>query len=199
LFVGFTILRHLADGLLAVLADGFKPWWAVEAAATWARRSTSPWFPSPKGFLGGVEVEVLNAAKPFALVASRTDSFSAWSKWIESPAWACSATGCSTIPFAAAPTRRSAPMDGLPVAASPVAAVIARVLQACWKGSRTGRVVAGALAFVANRPDDPATAPMSIFQAVHRGNPDLTFTDADGSRPHILQFSVTTLALGLDS
>jgi hypothetical protein len=35
-FVGFAIRRHLADALLAVLVDGFRPLWAVKTAAKWA-------------------------------------------------------------------------------------------------------------------------------------------------------------------
>jgi TPR repeat protein len=49
LFVGFAILRHLADGLLAVLVDGFKPWWAVEAAAAWAPTQHVALVPLPGG------------------------------------------------------------------------------------------------------------------------------------------------------
>jgi hypothetical protein len=50
LFVGFAIRRHLADALLAVLVDGFRPWWAVEAAAKWAPTREFVFGPAPAGF-----------------------------------------------------------------------------------------------------------------------------------------------------
>jgi hypothetical protein len=50
LFVGFAIRRHLADALLAVLVDGFRPWWAVRAAAEWAPMREFVFGPAPEGF-----------------------------------------------------------------------------------------------------------------------------------------------------
>jgi hypothetical protein len=50
LFVDFAIHRHLADALLAVLVDGFRPWWAVEAAAKWAPMREFVFGPAPEGF-----------------------------------------------------------------------------------------------------------------------------------------------------
>jgi hypothetical protein len=50
LFVGFAIRRHLADGLLTVLGDGFRPWCAVGAAAKWALMQEFVFLPAPEGF-----------------------------------------------------------------------------------------------------------------------------------------------------
>jgi hypothetical protein len=52
-FVGFAIRRHLADALLAVLVDGFKPWLAVEAAAKWTPTREFVFGPAPEGFWPG--------------------------------------------------------------------------------------------------------------------------------------------------
>jgi hypothetical protein len=49
LFVGFAIHRHLADVLLAVLGDGFRPWWAVGAGAKWTPMREFVFGPAPKG------------------------------------------------------------------------------------------------------------------------------------------------------
>jgi hypothetical protein len=50
LFIDFAIRRGLADALLAVLVDGFRPWWAVTAAAKWAPTREIEFGPAPEGF-----------------------------------------------------------------------------------------------------------------------------------------------------
>jgi hypothetical protein len=50
LFVGFAIRRHLADALLTVSVDRFKPWWAVEAGAQWAPSHDLEFKSAPDGF-----------------------------------------------------------------------------------------------------------------------------------------------------
>jgi hypothetical protein len=50
LFIGIAIRRHLAGALLAVSVDGFKPWWAVEAARKWAPAREIEFGPAPEGF-----------------------------------------------------------------------------------------------------------------------------------------------------
>jgi hypothetical protein len=50
LFIGFCAKMHLTDALLAVLVDGFNPWWAVEAAAKWRPTRDLEFRPAPEGF-----------------------------------------------------------------------------------------------------------------------------------------------------
>jgi hypothetical protein len=53
LFVDFAIRRHLADALLAVFVDGFRPWWALKAAAKWVPTREFVFGPAPEGFWRG--------------------------------------------------------------------------------------------------------------------------------------------------
>jgi hypothetical protein len=50
LLVGSAIQRHQAGALLAVMVDGFQPWWAAGAAARWAPTSEIAFGPAPEGF-----------------------------------------------------------------------------------------------------------------------------------------------------
>jgi hypothetical protein len=50
LFIDFAIRRDLADALLTVVVDGFKPWLAVATAATWAPAREIEFGPAPEGF-----------------------------------------------------------------------------------------------------------------------------------------------------
>jgi hypothetical protein len=50
LFVGIAIRRRLADALLAMTTDGFKPWWAVAVAAGWIPTEQMPFRAAPDGF-----------------------------------------------------------------------------------------------------------------------------------------------------
>jgi hypothetical protein len=49
-FIAFAIHQRLADALLTVLAGGFRPWWAREAAAAWPRMSEVEFRRAPNGF-----------------------------------------------------------------------------------------------------------------------------------------------------
>jgi hypothetical protein len=49
-FAECAILRHLADALLSVIVDGFRPWWAVAAAAKWAPTRDLEFTSAPDGF-----------------------------------------------------------------------------------------------------------------------------------------------------
>jgi hypothetical protein len=50
LFIDFAIRHHVADALLAVLVDGFRPWWPVKAAAKWTPMREFVFGPAPEGF-----------------------------------------------------------------------------------------------------------------------------------------------------